>query len=106
MNFIKQIEKIKKAHQLIQGEKTGNPDEFAKALRMSRSQIYNVIDILKDIDAPIKYSRKQQSFYYEKAFDLELLFTLKTITDQETKEIFGGFSYRPILLDGTLFSLP
>ena len=105
MNFIKQIEKFKKAHQLIQLENTGNPENFSKILKMSRSQMYNVIDVLKDLGAPIKYSRKSQSFYYEASFDLDLRFSLRTITDQETKEIFGGFFFRPILLDGTFFTL-
>ena len=47
----------------------------------------------------------KESYYYSKPFDLELKYSLKIIIDDETKEIFGGFNFRPILLDGTMFTL-
>ena len=105
MNFIKQIERIKKMHQLIGAEKTGTPDNFARKMSLSRSQLYNIIDVIKDLEAPIKYCKKRESFFYETSFDLELNYSLKTIIDNEAKEIFGGFNFRPILLDRTMICL-
>ena len=105
MNFIKQMERIKKIHLLIRIEKTGSPDVFAKKLQLSRSQLYNILELMKSFDASIKYCRKKESYYYSKPFDLELKYSLKIIIDDETKEIFGGFNFRPILLDGTMFPL-
>ena len=105
MNFIKQIERIKKTHLLIRTEKTGSPAVFAKKLQLSRSQLYNVLELMKSFDASIKYCKKKESYYYFKPFDLELKYSLKIIIDDETKEIFGGFNFRPILLDGTMFPL-
>ena len=105
MNFIKQIDRIKKIHFLICTEKTGNPDVFAKTLHLSRSQLYNFLDLIKSFDAPIKYCKKKQSFYYGEPFDLELKYSLKTIVDDETREIFGGLYFRPILLDGSIITL-
>ncbi|MEO8532646.1 MAG: hypothetical protein ABI441_02795 [Flavobacterium sp.] len=92
-------------HKLIITEKTGTPAVFAKKLCLSRSQLYNTIDIIKNLEAPIKYCKKRESFYYETSFDLELNYSVKTIINDEAKEIFGGFSFRPILLDGSMVSL-
>jgi len=92
MNFIKQIERINKAHSLIISEKTGTPEAFAKKLSMGRSQLYNLLDTLKSFGAPIKYCKKRESFYYDESFKLELKYSLKIIAEDEEKEIFGGFS--------------
>ncbi|WP_276379072.1 hypothetical protein [Flavobacterium sp. H4147] len=105
MNFIRQIERIKKMHKLISGEKTGSPLTFAKKLSLSRSQFYNELELIKELDAPVKYCKKRETFYYETHFELILNFSLKTIREDESREIFGGFNFRPILLDGTLISL-
>ncbi|WP_035108249.1 hypothetical protein [Flavobacterium denitrificans] len=105
MNFIKQIERIKRIHKLICGEKTGAPIAFARKLHLSRSQLYNELEAIKELNAPIKYCKKRETFYYETPFELVLNFSLKTIKDDESKEIFGGSNFRPILLDGTLISL-
>lgn len=101
MQIIKQLERLKKANLLIKSECTGNPDEFAIKLTISRSQLYNILEQLKDFGAPIKYNKKLNSFYYTTHFSLEINYSLKAILEDEQKTIFGGFSLRPILLDGT-----
>jgi hypothetical protein len=105
MNLEKQAVRINKAHQLILEEKTGTPSEFANKLNISRSQLYNLIGILKEYDAPIKYCKKINSLYYLKPFLLELKYSLKITLDEENKEIFGGNNFRPTLLDGSMFTL-
>ena len=90
MNFIKQIDRIRKIHFLICTEKTGSPDVFAKTLHLSRRQLYNELEVIKNLDAPIKYCKKKESYYYSELFDLELKYSLKTIVDDETREIFGS----------------
>lgn len=105
MNFIKQIERIRRMHKLICSEKTGTPSVFARKLCLSRSQLYNALDVIKELDAPLKYCKKRESFYYETSFELVLVFSLKIIKDDESREIFGGSHLRPILLDRALISL-
>ncbi|WP_395057229.1 hypothetical protein [Flavobacterium sp.] len=82
MNLEKQAERINKAHKLILEEKTGTPEKFAEKLNISRSQLYNLIDKLKEYDAPIKYSKKTKNFYYSNTFDLELKYSFKIIFDK------------------------
>ena len=105
MDFIKQIERIKKMHLLISKERTGTPDDFAKQLHLSRSRMYDLLDSIKELDAIIKYCKKKQSFYYDKPFEIVLKYSLKTIVDEETREIFGGGHFRPILSDGSILNL-
>lgn len=105
MNFIKQIERIKQMHKLISSEKTGNPSVFAGKLSLSRSQLYNELEVIKELDAPVKYCKKRETFYYETSFELILNYSLQTIKEDESREIFGRSYFRPILLDGTLISL-
>ena len=105
MNIQKQAERLNKANKLIQEEKTGSPKEFADKLNISRSQLYNIIDILKEYDAPVKYSKKTNSFYYSKPFDLEFRYSLTIILDKEKREIFGGSSLHPILVDANIVYL-
>ena len=64
-----------------------------------------VLDILKGLDATIKYCKKKESFYYDKPFELVLQYSLKTIVDEEIREIFGGGHFRPILSDGSILNL-
>jgi transcriptional antiterminator len=105
MNFIKQIERIRTIHKLISTEKTGTPDDFAKKLHLSRRQLYNELEIIKSLDASVRYCKKKQSFYYGEPFDLELKYSLKTMVYNETREIFGGYNFRASLLHGTMITL-
>jgi predicted DNA-binding transcriptional regulator YafY len=70
MNPFERITRLVDIHQLIKQEKTGSPAELAKKLRISRSQLYNVIEELEDYGALIKYSRKKETFYYNADFEL------------------------------------
>ncbi|WP_244283572.1 hypothetical protein [Flavobacterium hercynium] len=99
------MERINTIHQLISAERTGSPTTFAKKIGLSRSQLYNMLDFIKELDAPVRYCKKRESFYYESSYELILNYSLKTITCDELKEIYGGFHLRPILLDGAMVNL-
>lgn len=101
MNFNKQPERIQKMHRLIQAEATGCPEQFAQQLHLSRRQLYNELERLKELDAPVKYCKKKTSFYYTQAFDLELNYSFKTIKDDEIRKIFGGSYFRAMKLHGS-----
>ncbi len=62
MQAIKQLNRLKKLDTLIQQGKTGAPEEFADRLGLSRSQLYNILEELKDLGAPIEYNRSARSF--------------------------------------------
>jgi predicted DNA-binding transcriptional regulator YafY len=70
MNTIQQLERLRKIHKLIQNKKTCSPNELAHRLKISQRQLYNVIEYLKEIEVPLVFSRKNNTFYYEYNFDL------------------------------------
>ncbi len=83
MNVFEKIEKINSLHHLIKNECTGNPLELANRLGVSRSTLYNIIEELKLIEAPISYSRRRETFFYAKDFDLDINWSA-SLLDKDT----------------------
>jgi transcriptional antiterminator len=90
MKTLQQLEKLKQIHKLIQGQNTGSPDELANKLRISRRQLYSIIEYLKEIEAPLSFSRKQNTYYYSSDFDLQVNVKVQVMVNQELKTIYGG----------------
>jgi len=98
MNFIKHIERIQLINKLIKEEKTGSPEELSARLGISRRQLYNHIETLKDLGLEVAYSRKGNSFYYVENKHLEVTFSLKVISPEEIENINGGV-FLPVFAD-------
>lgn len=97
MNFIKQIERIKRVDTYIKHKMTGDPEEFSTKLDISKRQLFRIIEELKDYGAPIEYNRSLRTFYYKNEnFKMKVNFTMQFITEQDKKEIYGGFVARKI----------
>lgn len=92
MNFFETIERISRLHYFIKEENTGKPETLSKRLGISRASLYNIIDELKSYDAPIDYSRRRETFYYTKNFELNIHCSISIIeNDIELKKIVGGY---------------
>lgn len=73
MNNLTQIRRLKKLHACIQTASTGSPKALAKRFGISQRSLYNLIDMLKDLDAVIHYCRKRKTYYYEdESFDINV----------------------------------
>lgn len=72
MNFIAQIQMIRRLDALIRRKGTGTPEELASRLEISRATVFRHLDDLKTLGAPLKFSRDRQSYYYEEEFELRL----------------------------------
>lgn len=90
MNFIKQIERLQLLNKLIQEQNTGTPEELANRLNLSRRQLYNYIEELKDIGLEVCYSRRYTSFYFENRKKLKIDFSLEILETEEKLKIDGG----------------
>jgi len=90
MKTLKQLERLRKAHKLIQQENTGTPAEFANRLDISRRQLYNIIEYLKEVDAPVQYNRKTNTFYYRYDFDLLVNVSVQVLVKEELITIYAG----------------
>lgn len=107
MSFFKTIERISRLHYFIKEECTGKPEILSTRLGISRSSLYNIIDELKSYDAPIDYSRRRETFYYTKTFELSIHCSISVIeNDIQLKKIVGGMFLPPsYFLHGRLVSL-
>jgi len=90
MKTLKQLERLKKMHQLIKMGNTGTPKEFAIKLRISESQLYNILDDLKDKGFPIGYSRSLKTYEYNDYCELEVIYSVKLLTQNDKINIAGG----------------
>jgi len=93
MKTIKQLERLRKAHKLIQQENTGTPKEFALSLNVSERQLYHITDYLKGIDAPIAYNRKTETYYYTASFDLLIHVSVQVLIADEARSIYAGATF-------------
>jgi predicted DNA-binding transcriptional regulator YafY len=49
----------------IRHKDTGRPSEFAQKIGISERSLYEYIRVLKELGAPIRFSRQTHSYYYE-----------------------------------------
>jgi len=50
--------------QFIRQKGTGSPPEFARKMGISERSLYEYLKVLKDLGAPVKWSRQDKSYYY------------------------------------------
>ena len=90
MTLFQQINRMERIHYLIRSASTGEPNRFADRLNLSRRQLYNLLDEMKDYGAEIKYSRMNQTFFYETPFHLMVKVEMKNLSTDECASVFGG----------------
>ncbi|WP_199729979.1 hypothetical protein [Aquimarina sp. AD10] len=91
--IIKQIELIERIDRLIRMHATGTPVELASRLGISRAQTYRMIDIMKELEAPITYDFTIQSFVYEESVGFKFGFYTKELDATEIKSVNGGSAF-------------
>ncbi len=91
MKAIEQLERLKKIDKLIQNQKTGKPEEFSAKLGICQSHLFNLIEDLKIMGAPIRYSRIRQTYYYASDFEMQLHYSLCFKKKDQLLQIFGGY---------------
>ncbi len=74
---LKQIKMIKRIDQLIRLQATGSSDELAYRLGVSKTTLYRMIRLMKELHAPIVYDISVQSFVYTKEVELNFGFCVK-----------------------------
>lgn len=90
MKLFEYIDRITLMNKLIKEQSTGTPDEFAATLGIKRTRLYEMVDELKSFGAPIQYSKRKNSFYYEYPYDISLKFILHPLSKKDCIEYNGG----------------
>jgi predicted DNA-binding transcriptional regulator YafY len=68
------FDRLQSIDRLIRKKGTGTPQQFARRLQISERSLFKYLELMKDLDAPIKYSNKKQSYYYEEEGGFEINF--------------------------------
>jgi len=58
------IKLLKRMDKMIRSRFTGSPENFARRLDISERTLYNYISVMKELGAPIRYSRYSESYIY------------------------------------------
>ncbi|GHT74456.1 hypothetical protein AGMMS50262_07460 [Bacteroidia bacterium] len=90
MMLFKQIEMLNRLHKFIDQSCTGVPVIFAKKLGISERHLHAVIEEMRDLGAPIDYSRRNRTYFYRKPFEMKISCTFRCISPQEQENIFAG----------------
>lgn len=89
MVIIDEIKLLSHIHKMIMEKRTGTPDEFAESLCISRRKMYNIIEYIEGLGADIIYSREQRTFIYTNRFDMEIMFHVRNVSNEEWVDICG-----------------
>lgn len=92
MKAFEQLERIQRIIELIKYEKTGTPCEFADYVQISKRQLFSYLENFREMGVQIEYSKPRKTYYFPNGYELELSYSFKVISDENTKEIFGGYS--------------
>ncbi|WP_282015530.1 HTH domain-containing protein [Marinifilum flexuosum] len=95
------VERLMLLDRLLKKGETGNAKQLASKLGVSRSQVFNHFEELKDLGVTIMFNKSKSSYEYFGDYELEVQQPLTVIRKvDELKNISGGtFSQSPSLLD-------
>ena len=90
MILFQQIDRMKYIHQLIQKKQTGSPERFATKLGLSKRQLFNILEELRIMGLDIQYSRGTETYFYANNKYMEIVYSLKELTEEEVGNTNGG----------------
>jgi len=90
MILFKQIELLERMHKFIEQSHTGTPEIFARHLGISVRRLFKIIEEMKDLGAPIDYSRKNETYYYTKIFEVSIVCSFRCLSCGEQENISAG----------------
>ncbi|GEM_PF-2264363 len=71
MNFSEKLSTIERFHGLIRRKGTGRPKDLARRLNISERCLYNLLNEMKAMGAPIYYNNSRKSYCYEYEIEFE-----------------------------------
>jgi hypothetical protein len=87
MDVSRYFERLKTMDELIRRKSTGNPEEFAKRLGISRSTLMDYIKLLKSMSAPVEYDGIRMSYYYVFPCTLKIGYEYKFLSEDSLSRI-------------------
>ena len=90
MKTIKKIEQLKKVHKLIKRESTGSPKELASRVNVSERQIFIILEQLREMEAPIRFNRRTNTYFYDDDFELLINISVQVMQREKLLSIYAG----------------
>lgn len=102
MRFIEKTRMLEQVDQLIRMKATGSARQLASRLKVSKSTVYEIIELMKLMGAEIDYCSKRCSYYYltEKVLAIGFVEPDKVRGGRQIKE----FSVCPVFSDNFVFT--
>lgn len=67
---MQQIELLERMDRLIQCKATGSGPELARKLGISKTKFYRMLNVMKQLNAPVEYDESIKSYVYQKEVGL------------------------------------
>lgn len=83
MKTLEILERYQKIDKLIKRRSTGNPKSFAKKLGVSKSQLFNYLEELRDRGAEISYNKTLETYIYRKPVEITAVFSVRIKEDDD-----------------------
>lgn len=93
------FERLERIDYLIRIKGTGTPAELATRIGVSERSIFEYLNLMKDLGAPIKYSQYRQSYYYDEEGSFVISFMPKKIMKQLPTNDIGKIALVMFLLN-------
>ncbi|MFW5701254.1 MAG: HTH domain-containing protein, partial [Cyclobacteriaceae bacterium] len=85
--------RLQQIDQLIRQKRTGNAEELAKKLNISRRHVYRWLEEFKNLGLEIDYNRERKSFVYLKPYQINISLDIRELKVSETTEIEAGIRF-------------
>lgn len=80
------LERLERIDRLIRIKGTGTPAELAARLKMSERNIYQYLNLMRELGAPIKFDPYRETYYYSEEGQFIICFQPATKEEKPKKE--------------------
>lgn len=87
MSILRRLNQIERLDSLIRRKSTGSVRDLAKKLEISERNVYHLLDLMKDLGAPIYFCRSTNSYCYKS----EVKFSFGFVSTKELESVKGGY---------------
>ena len=74
MEFLQKIQVIERVDGLMKLKSTGTADDLSRRLCVSRRSVYNILELMRNMGAPIEYCQIRRTYYYSYQCDFVIGF--------------------------------
>lgn len=93
MGILRQIKRLQYIDYVIKRKATGSLATFSEKNRLSKRGLATVLQEMKEMGFPVKYSRQLNSYYYEEEGEISKCLSVRQGEAQLINEKHGNIDY-------------